>query len=150
VDGKGGYQMLTNAEIESLANPLEVAKKIQERIVRLKMELAGDETELNQIILYCKEKGISSKGGYAVRVQSREIRTIIPEKFRDLFPKENQELLSKYVAFVGRNLDNMVETRILPSINIKDAEQLVGSIELDDACNIKKYESVSIIAESEK
>jgi hypothetical protein len=63
------------------------------------------------------------------------------------FPDANDILVSKYAAYIGTELDKLVTTKILPSIKIEDAKELVGNTILDKACEFSITEKISIVKE---
>lgn len=142
--------MLTSKELDIDEHPLRHALAIQQAIERLTMELEGLQVEYNQIILHCKYKGIDKQDGYALHTKRREMRKVDPDLFSRTFPEENSILVQKQAAFIGTELDKLVQSRVLPSITIKDAEELVGKIPLMKACVISVSEKISVVKESEE
>jgi len=139
--------MLTNTELDAEKHPLRHAHAIQLAMERLQMDLAGLQTEYNQLILYCKEKGIERQDGYTVSVKTDTRRKIDPELFARTFPDANNILVQKQAAFMGTELDKLVQTHILPAIKIEDAKELVGNFLLDKTCVISVTEKVKIVKE---
>lgn len=114
------------------------------------MELDGLLIEYNQIINHCKEKGIGTQDGYTLYTKRKEIRRVDPDLFARTFPEENAILVRKQAAFIGTELDKLVQSRVLPSINVKDAEELVGKIPLMRACILSVSEKISVVKEGEE
>lgn len=137
--------MLTSKELSSDLHPLRHALAIQQAIERLQSELEGLKIEYEQLILHCKEKGIERQDGLSVMVRTKSIRKIDPELFARTFPDANLILIRKQMAYIGSELDNLVESKILSSITVKDAEELVGKIPLERACVLSVTEKVSIV-----
>jgi len=142
--------MLTSKELDVDEHPIRHALAIQQAIERLQMELDGLLIEYNQIINHCKEKGIGKQDGYVLRTKKRMIRKVDPDLFARTFPEENAILVQKQAAFMGTELDKLVQSKVLPAITVKDAEELVGSIPLMKACVINVIEKVSIETEREE
>jgi hypothetical protein len=137
-------RVLTSKELDVDQHPLRHALAIQQAIERLQIELEGLQVEYNQIILHCKEKGISKQDGYTVCIRRREIRKVDPDLFARTFPEENVILVQKQAAFMGTELDKLVQSKVLPSITVKDAEELVGKIPLMKACVLSVSEKITI------
>jgi hypothetical protein len=142
--------VLTSKELDVDEHPLRHALAIQQAIERLTAELEGLQVEYNQIVLHCKEKGIGKQDGYALITKKRMIRKVDPDLFARTFPEENAILVQKEAAFIGTELDKLVQSKVLPSITVKDAEELVGSIPLMKACVVNVIEKVSIEKEREE
>ena len=143
-------QMLTSKELDVDEHPLRHALAIQQAIERLQIDLDGLLIEYNQIINHCKEKGIGKQDGYVLYTKRKEIRKVDPDLFARTFPEENAILIQKQAAFIGTELDKLVQSRVLPSINVKDAEELVGKIPLMRACILSVSEKISVVKESEE
>lgn len=140
-------KMLTSKELSLDEHPLRHAHAIQQAIERLQIELEGLQVEYNQIILHCKEKGIVARDGYAIHTRRREIRKVDPDLFARTFPEANALLVQKQAAYMGSELDNLVQKKVLQSIKVQDAEELVGKIPLARACTINVVEQVSVVEE---
>jgi hypothetical protein len=131
-----------------MKNPILRAVHIQDRIAQLKEELSGLEVEYNQIVLHCREHGYLSEAGYTISTKITPKRTIDPFLFANQFPEANQILVQKQAAFLGSELDKLVSMKILPSIRIEDAKELVGNTLLDSACRFSATEKTTIVKES--
>lgn len=142
--------MLTSKELDVDEHPLRHALAIQQAIERLTMELEGLQVEYNQIIEHCKEKGIGKQDGYVLARKSRGIRKVDPDLFARTFPEENAILVQRQAAFMGTELDKLVQSKVLPSITVKDAEALVGSIPLMKACTLNVVEKFTVEQEREE
>lgn len=139
--------MLMNNELATHPHPLIYAYNLQKKIQAMKDDIAGMEVEFNQIILHCKEVGLMSQDGFVVKAKQTVRRTIDPVLFAMDFPDANDILVSKYAAFIGTELDKLITTKILPSIKIEDAKDLVGNVVLDKACKFSITEKISIVKE---
>ena len=142
--------MLTNNELSLDAHPLRHALAIQQAIERLQIELEGLQVEYNQIILHCKEKAIERQDGLTIHTRRKEIRKVDPDLFARTFPEANQHLVQKQAAYMGSELDNLVQHKVLKSISVKDAEDLVGKIPLMKACTLNIVEQVSVVEEKQE
>jgi hypothetical protein len=142
--------LLTSKELSLDAHPLRHALAIQQAIERLQIELEGLQVEYNQIILHCKEKAIERQDGLTMRTKRREIRKVDPDLFARTFPEANMHLVQKQAAYMGSELDNLVQKKVLQSISVKDAEELVGKIPLMKACTINVVEQVSVVEEKQE
>lgn len=143
-------QLLTNTELSLDKHPLKHALVIQQAIQRLQIELEGLQVEYNQIILHCKEKKIEKQDGLVIHTKRREIRKVDPDLFARTFPEANMHLVQKQAAYMGSELDNLVTKKVLQSISVKDAEELVGKIPLMKACVINVVEQVSVVEEKQE
>jgi hypothetical protein len=139
--------MMTNSQLSVHPHPLIYAFELQKKIQAMKDDIAGMEIEYNQIVIYCKEHGVTTQDGFVVRTRETIRRTISPELFARTFPEENELLVRKRAMFIGTELDKLVETKILPSIRIEDAKELIGNAMLDKACLITVSEKVTIVKE---
>lgn len=142
--------MLTQTELDAEFNPLSRAFALQQTIEELSSKLYGLQIEYNQIMLYCKEKKIEKHEGYSVFTRRKEIRKVDPKKFSELFPEENKLLVQKRAAFMGTELDKLIQSKLLPMILIQEAEELVGKIPLNNACTISVTEKITIVKEKEE
>jgi hypothetical protein len=142
--------VLTSKELSLDEHPLRHALAIQQAIERIKTELEGLQVEYNQIILHCKEKAIERQDGLTMHVRKREIRKVDPDLFARTFPEANMHLVQKQAAYMGSELDNLVQKKVLQSISVKDAEELVGKIPLMKACTINVVEQVSVVEEKQE
>jgi hypothetical protein len=136
-------------QLAEMQHPLMEALALQEHIEHLKSELASAEVKYNQIVLHCKENSITSQDGFAMRTKQFTRRTIDPELFARTFPEENKLLVARHAAFIGSELDKLASSKILPSIRIEDAKELVGNTVLDKACLITVSEKITIVKEKE-
>jgi hypothetical protein len=142
--------MIQNEELISMPHPLIRAHRLQKHIEILKQELAGAETEYNQIVLHCREKKELDDGEYHLTVKSTTRHKIVPEKFAELFPEANTILLSLESKYIQSELDRLIEKRILPSIKMEDAKKHVGSVALLQACIPSVTEHVTITVDTQQ
>jgi hypothetical protein len=136
-----------NNELDVHPHPLIYAYNLQKKIQAMKDDIAGMEVEYNQIVQYCTTVGLTNQDGFAIKAKQSIRRTIDPVLFAMDFPDANDILVSKYAAFIGTELDKLVTTKILPSIKIEDAKELVGNAILDKACKFSITEKISIVKE---
>jgi hypothetical protein len=139
--------MLTTIQLLEMKNPIVRALTLQDQIAALKADLAGIEIEYNQIIMHCKEQGYLKEAGYVISTKITPKRTIDPYLFREQFPEANAILVQKQAAFLGSELDKLVALKVLPSIRIEDAKELVGNTMLDSACRFSATEKTSVVKE---
>lgn len=142
--------MFTTTQLDEDAHPILHAFAIQNAIERLQNELAGLQIEYEQLIQKCKEKGIDKQDGLSIVVKRKGIRKVDPTLFARTFPAENALLVQKEAAFIGTELDKLVQTKILPKIAVKDAEELVGKIPLMKACTMSMTERTVIAKDGEE
>ena len=142
--------MLTSKELDVDEHPLRHALAIQQAIERLQIELDGLQVEYQQLILHCKEKAIERQDGYTLLTKRREIRKVDPDLFARTFPEANAHLVAKQAAFMGTELDKLVQSKVLPAIAVKDAEELVGKIPLMKACTLNVIEKITVVEEREE
>lgn len=139
--------MFTSDQLKSIPDPLYLAYNLQEQIQECRDSLSALEVEYNQIVAYCRENGVVAHNGFAISVRPSVRRTIIPERFAELFPNENELLVAKHVAFVTTELDKVKETKILPMIRIEDTKNLVGDFPLSTACKFSTLERILVVKE---
>jgi len=130
--------MYTKEQLESMR---EVAVtrlvELEAAITVRRNELTGIETEYSQLLQFCIESKIEQDRKYYLIKKPSTRRTVIPTKFAELFPEANRILLVRYLAFVNSELDKVTQSKVLPSINVGDAKEVVGNSQLDTACEIK-------------
>jgi|WetSurMetagenome_2_1015567.scaffolds.fasta_scaffold02467_15 hypothetical protein len=137
--------MLTTIQLSEMKNPILKALRLQDQIAALKNDLAAAEVEYNQIIMHCREEGYLKEAGYVISTRITTKRVIDPTLFANQFPEANAHLVQKQAAFLGTELDKLVSMKILPSIRVEDAKELVGNTLLDSACRFTVSEKTTVV-----
>ncbi|WP_292423117.1 hypothetical protein [Methanoregula sp.] len=129
--------MFTNEQLKSMRDvAVTRLAELEAKITARRNELAGIETEYGQLLQFCIEEKIEQDGSYHLLKKTSARRTVIPSKFAELFPEANKILLARYLAFVNSELDKVAETKVLPTINVGDAKEVVGNSQINQACEI--------------
>jgi hypothetical protein len=137
--------MLTNTELTNLANPLQHAKELQDKIDSYQEQLDGLNIEFNQVVLFCREKNITEKEGYSLIISKKTTYKIDPKKFAKLFPDTNTNLIKKEIAFLNSEIKRIESEKVLSAINKKAVEKQVSKKELIKACNPTVSENTRIV-----
>jgi hypothetical protein len=136
--------MFTNTQLRCFHNPVAVAYQCQEKVEKLKADLAAAEIEYNQVINHCRNNKVLEFEGFAIFVKPMPRRMIIPKTFARLFPEENKILVDKEVAFITTELNKIKETQVLLSIRIEDVKGMVADDILTQACVVAMNEKVTV------
>jgi hypothetical protein len=103
---------------------LEQAYLVQEHITHLRKEIKRAEAFHRELLEQAQKQAIAEQGNFRLKTSVREVRTVIPHRFYELFPDEFYKLASipvtKAEAAVGKaRLADCIQTTVTETVKVE-------------------------------